>query len=221
MSGVSLEKLLFDPLTLEGQQVGSFLISKSGEVIDSTDVSGKKGLDVNVLNELTVDVDLDHTTDSIKIGDGTTLAGVTVANELKVFDATANANLDAIEALLGGNLSVNINSDLPLVYTADSVTAHQGTSPWIVEEAAIESTENSAVSVSDAQVLVTALVGRRLITIQNIGSNDCAIGKTGLTFANGFVLYKGNSITLEIGNAPLYAICASGKTTNLRVLQFA
>lgn len=55
---IDIHELQFDPTNpTENQRVGSFLISKTGNVIDATDVSGTKGLDVNVLNNLTVDAD--------------------------------------------------------------------------------------------------------------------------------------------------------------------
>lgn len=56
--GITIDQLQFDPTdSTENQRVGSFIISESGDVIDSTDVGGTEGLNVNVLNDLTVDAD--------------------------------------------------------------------------------------------------------------------------------------------------------------------
>lgn len=61
-----------------------------------TDVAGKKALDVNV-----VDITLNHANDSVSIGDGTTLVGVTTQGELKT-------TLGALSAATVATVSVPI-----------------------------------------------------------------------------------------------------------------
>ena len=56
--GITIDELQFDPTSpTDNQRVGSFIISSSGSVIDSTDVGGTEGLNVNVLNDISIDID--------------------------------------------------------------------------------------------------------------------------------------------------------------------
>lgn len=58
MSNLSLERLLFDPANVtDSPRVGSHILGLDGNVIDSTDVDGTEGLNVNILNPLSVDID--------------------------------------------------------------------------------------------------------------------------------------------------------------------
>lgn len=60
------------------------------------------------LESITVDVDIQHTTDSIKIGDGTNLAAVNASLELQVRDDDANTTLSSIDgyaSTLAGTVS--------------------------------------------------------------------------------------------------------------------
>ena len=59
--------------------------------------------------------------------------------------------------------------------------------------------------------------------IQNLGNNDVAIGDDNtVTFATGVIIPKGSSMEFPFGvNANVWAICDTGKTANLRVLEAA
>jgi hypothetical protein len=77
MSALTLDRLAFDPAAAaDGPSIGSYINTVTGGVIDSTDVSGTDGLNVNVLNDIAVE--LDQANDSVAIGDGTTLFGAAV-----------------------------------------------------------------------------------------------------------------------------------------------
>jgi hypothetical protein len=74
---LSKEKLVFDASAADDtDNVGAFLRASDGTLLTHTDVSGKKALDVNVANEVTVSAtdldirDLDEATDSVTAHQG-------------------------------------------------------------------------------------------------------------------------------------------------------
>lgn len=67
-----------------------------------------------------LDVSLSHVDDSVKIGDGTTLAQVTLTNELKVSDATTHTDLATLDASV--NTLLKPASTLTKVTTVDTIT---------------------------------------------------------------------------------------------------
>lgn len=113
---LTLERLLFDRAAVaDGPQVGAHLLGTGSAAISSTDVSGDEALNVYFLNAsfpitaTDLDIrDLTSATDSVEIK---TAAGVALAIDASGF-VTANIN---------GTVTIS-----DLVYTSDSVTAHQG-----------------------------------------------------------------------------------------------
>lgn len=115
MGNLSLERLLFDPTdAASGPNVGSFVRAGSdGDLVSSTNVGGKEGLDVNVINSITATVsatdldirDLSHTQDSVKIGDGTDFLAINVDGSINVvqggsyLEDSASANGDRLNAI--------------------------------------------------------------------------------------------------------------------------
>jgi hypothetical protein len=70
----------------------------------------------------------------------------------------------------------------------------------------------------------TALAGRRRMIIQNTStSRDIAVGPTAtLTFANGLMVRRGESLSVEIGqNVALFGIADTGFTADVRVFELA
>jgi hypothetical protein len=116
---------VFDPASTdftEEDTIGSYLISKSGALIDSTDVGGKDGLNVNVLNDIAVD--LSHTEDSIQLGDGTNLlTSENVGADYALHTYLLNTSL----AVTATQLDID-----DLEFGTDSVTAHQG-GTWTID----------------------------------------------------------------------------------------
>ncbi len=100
---------LIDKVTIAGVErlaVDSTLKDGAGTALTSTTIGADTGLDVNIIaGSLTVDVDLDHTTDSVALGDGTSL-------------------------LTSTTVGADIGLDVYLLNTSISVT--QGTSPWVI-----------------------------------------------------------------------------------------
>lgn len=71
------DQLIFDVTSAEtiadSDSVGAYVRASDGTLITHTDVSGKKGLDVNVLSGVNVEIDLSHVDDSVALGDGSNL----------------------------------------------------------------------------------------------------------------------------------------------------
>lgn len=203
--------------------VGS-IIRASGQSIGATLVSAKYGLDVNVLNGLTVDVD--HANDSVKIGDGTdflainadgSINAVVTATNLDIRDLTA-AN-DSVASWLkdgsgnsitstSGAIDVNLkSSDITLAVTDRS-------------NGAIENTAKSVTTTSGA-LLTTQLANRNELWVQNRGSVNGFVGKSGVTTANGFEIAKNVSVQFKLGSAvSLHAVTAAS-TADFRIMEFA
>jgi len=93
MGALTKDRLIFDPADLsESDNIGSYTRAGSdGDLISSTLVSGKEGLDVYLINASVAvsatdfDIrDLSHTQDSIKIGDGTDFLAINADGSLNV-----------------------------------------------------------------------------------------------------------------------------------------
>ena len=77
------------------------------------------------------------------------------------------------------------------------------------------------ITTSATAVVTTALAGRRRIQIQNGNTSDIYIGASGVTTANGLLVPKNATESLDIGeNVAIFAIVASG-TASIRVLEIA
>lgn len=120
-----LHKLLFDATDANtiaaSANVGAYLRASDGTLLTHTDVGGKKALDVRVAEGINVEVDLDQADDSVAVGDGTNLISLTASGEVKIVDNGNSITVDAV------NLDIR-----DLAFATDSVTAYQGTSPWVV-----------------------------------------------------------------------------------------
>lgn len=68
----------------------------------------------------------------------------------------------------------------------------------------------------------TSLPNRKLLSVQNKGTNPAYLGGSGVTVATGTEITKGGNYEVHAGPlAILYAICDTAKTANLRVLEAA
>jgi hypothetical protein len=198
MSNLSLERLLFDPANpTDGPLIGSYLLGDSGTVI--TDTSG--ALDVYIANTsiavtgtITVGADAD---DAASTYDPISVGGVSYnqANALGVLSAAA----DRGHLLMDLYRRVFINDAPNRAYACDAV--------------GVTDTETS---------LPTALAGRTRVLIQNIGAKSAELIQTGSAFGTGLLLAKGTTLALEAGQALAFkAICNTGESTSLRVLELA
>lgn len=94
----------------------------------------------------------------------------------------------------------------------------------MVNSSAAIAVQDSAAAVTDvaAQLMATPLNGRRKVIIQNIGNETVYLGDSGVADTTGIELKKRTNVELEIGeHVDIYAVCASGESSNLRILEMA
>jgi hypothetical protein len=88
-----------------------------------------------------------------------------------------------------------------------------------IDHAVVEINDTTAVQLDSGG----ALAGRRIVRVQNIGSKDAWIGKTGVTASGantGLLIPRGGSDTIEWGeNIPIYAI--GEQTQNILFFEMA
>lgn len=142
---LSKDRLIFDPSdTAESDNIGAYLRAGSdGDLLSSTNVGGKEGLDVNLINA-SVEVsatdldirDLSHSQDSVKVGDGTeflevnadgSLNAVVSATDLDVRDLSHSQDsvkigdgTDLLAVNADGSINVNLTDDGVADDAADS-----------------------------------------------------------------------------------------------------
>lgn len=235
---MSLDKIL-----AADQSISTWTKDGAGTAITSTLVSGKQGLDVNLVNASVVvsgtDIDirdLSHTQDSVKIGDGT--------------DFLAIANDGSIGVTQVGTWNVNLTDDSVADDAADSGNPFKvGSRAFFGALNAISASNDRAdllsdkyrrIFVNDAPQIAplatavvvgnvtavalpaTALAGRKRISIQNLGSNVIYVGDATVSTSSGTRVEKNSTLFLEAGDAVvLYAIASAGLSNDVRVLELA
>lgn len=238
------DKLIFDVADLpESDKVGSYLISSGGQVIDSTDVGGTEGLNVNVLNELSVD--LDYTTDSVAAHQGGSWS-VSITDGVEALAINVDGSINAVVTAT--------DLDIRGLTQTDEVTVFQGTSPWVISDLAhtkdtvrlgdgtnlsaidaqnrllVKHSPNvgsvlSTLAVSDTaqEIASTPLAGRVKVMLENRTSKTVFLGSTsGVTTGTGFSLSKNGKIEMEYGEAlDLFAISEAGVSGNLIIWELA
>jgi len=135
---ISKEKLIFDTTaTADSDNVGSYLRASDGTLLTHTDVGGKKSLDVNVANTVTVTAtdldirDLDFASDSVDVsGSSVSITGdvnvtqgtspwVVSSTDLDIRDLDATQDNVAIIGVSDGTNSLVINADGSINVNAD------------------------------------------------------------------------------------------------------
>lgn len=176
--------------------------------------------------------------------------GDVVASFIKGKDATIiDSTLTDSDTKSALNVWVKNAIDVDLDYTTDSVTAYQGTSPWVVSGtvdignwiSTIEVTQGTDpwkvadqgcntghkitsqnITDTESEIAATPLTGRSRILVQNVGADTVYLKEaTGVSTAD-FRLYKNEVLELPIGaSLNLFAICATGKTATLKIWELA
>jgi len=192
---------------------------------------------------------IDENVDSIKIVDGG--GSITIdASDLDIRDlSSATDSISAVQSGTwnvnisdnGGSITVDA-SDLDirdLSHTSDSIKIGDGTdflavnadgSINVIGSLSVNDTQNTAnlaqnVPVTDAAAVAlptTPLANRERLIIQNLGSNAVYLGAAGVASTTGLLLPKGDSIEVWAGPSnAVYAICATGKTADLRIWELS
>lgn len=182
--GIGKDKLTYDPTDANSlaasDTIGAYTLDGSGTRITSTVVSGKTGLDVNVISTIAVDLDgfyvlaTNPTPDTV--GQILRTRGAAPGLSAQVEPLTAaTAASDAVVAanvhgqdvnsfgmvyngttwdrLTGTGGAVNVAQSTSPWVVSGTVTSNQGTSPWVVSDAALA---NTALLSSKKSVTTTA-----------------------------------------------------------------
>jgi hypothetical protein len=139
------------------------------------------------------EVVIDHSDDSIKLGDGTNLVTATVIGS----DVGLDVNL------IGGVVSGN--------FTASGLSTGLRTSVITVTD-------------SPTKIPETALTGRNTLSVRVWGTNTIYVGGSTVSTTIGYPKRQYEEISMDIkgdASVELYAICASGLTCEIRVLEIA
>ncbi|CAK0754865.1 hypothetical protein CCP1ISM_50011 [Azospirillaceae bacterium] len=84
-------------------------------------------------------------------------------------------------------------------------------------------TQATPLTITDVAQAFTLPHGIISLEFQNTGSNDCYFGDKNVISTNGGVIYSnGDRKTFETlpSNWTVYLICATGKTTTLRIIKY-
>ncbi len=182
-------------------------------------------------SSLTVDAvqldidDLDHGTDSVKIGDGTDFLAIAADGSIAVTDNGGSLTVDAVQLDIddlnasSDNVAISDGTDTLAVNADGSINVQSvsgGLSTWKVTQQTIDTT------VGGTELAATPLTGRLRILVQNLGANDVYLKEaTGVTTANGMELPKGSSFEADLDDvANLFAIAAAG-STDVRIVEYA
>ena len=219
--GIQLDRLLFDPaLTDNNPIVASYHYGAGGDLITSTLVSGKEGLDVNVINA------------SIPVTQsGTWAVQVTDGTDTLAIDASGfvTANINGTVTVQATNLDTR-----NLTHVSDSVKIGDGTDFLAIEtDGSVNVNANlsspngaslsGAVSVTTTATALpgTPLANRRKMFVQNTSNQTVYLGHSGVTTSNGILLAKGANTEIEVGPTQLvYGIVAAG-TADVRLWERA
>lgn len=235
---------LIDGQTLGGTDalnVAAYTLDGAGNVITSTVVGADTGLDVNILNDITVDLDgvynvgTNPTPDSVGAILHTRAAAPDATNQ--TFRSTGGAassdnvvaanvhGADVNSFMMGfdgttwdrlrvdgsANLNVNINAATATVTVTDAALANTA----ILNTAA-------AIGGTSGALLASQLAARKYLYLANNGNRDVYVGTGTVTTANGFPLKIGSVAELRVGPAiSVQAIAVAGGTPDVRALELS
>lgn len=149
-------KSFFSATIGAGDELKAFVSASDNGLITSTVAGGKTSLDVNIAaSDIAIEVDLDHTTDSVKIGDGTDFLAVNADGSINAVVTATNLDIRdlafATDKVDVSGSSVSISGD---------VNVTQGTSPWVVSATDLDirnlTFATDTVDVSGSSVTVSA-----------------------------------------------------------------
>jgi lipopolysaccharide export system protein LptA len=215
---MSIHRLVFDAtLPDDSANVGAFVRSADGTLITHTDNGGKLSLDVNVANA--IDVSLSHTTDSVKIGDGTDFLAIN--NDGSINAVVSATNLD-IRDLAFSTDKVDVSGSS--VSVTGDVNVTQGTSPWVVSATNLDIRDlafaTDKVDVSGSSVSITGDVNVTqgtspwVVSATNLDIRD-------LAFATDKVDVSGSSVTVNdaaLANTAIKAVAQTIGTSAAQIL---
>lgn len=206
--------------------VSSWTKDGAGTSITSTLVSGKQGLDVNLVNEIAVairgvyDVSTNPNPDNVGIVASTRTASPADAQQTFRPSGGAASSDDVTAANVQG-LDTNAFN---MVFDGTNWDRMRSRN----NELLVNDTANTAilqtqkdVTTSTGALLAGQLANRKYLLIQNAGSGTVYIGAAGVTAANGFPLSGGSVAELRCGPAvSVHAVTNTG-TRDARLLELS
>lgn len=216
------DQLIFDTTDAntiaDSDSVGAYLRASDGTLLTHTDVGGKKALDVRLAEGVNVEVDLSHTDDSVRLGDGTsfftsttengdTALDVHISNTSIAVTATQldiddlNATDDAVSAWMKDGSGTAITS------TGGALDVNIASGTFNVNDAALANTAiasgTNALGVADTaeDIVASPLANRKYLYVYNNDNRKMYVGQSGVTAATGFPVSPGSYLELRAGAA--------------------
>lgn len=250
MSGINLERLLFDPADSDNSpNLGAYLRSSDGTLLTHTTDGSKEALDVAIVGTADSGV---YEEDSVH-GSGdrgqfvlavqTAAQGALAADgdyapfqvdsdgRLRVVadidltgDLVGDGEADTEDPLKVGSHAYDQSSALGSVDAGDKANLASDLYRRIfVNDAPNIAMAAAAATVGITEVALPAsnLAGRTRLMIQNNGDKPLFLGPTGVTVSSGIEVSKGGTFTMEVGEAiQMYGI-SSAASQDVRVMEFA
>lgn len=227
MGSLTKHQLGYDSADLaNSDQVGANLLA-GGTALTATGTS----LDVNVTNTVTVSAtnldirDLTHSSDSVKIGDGTDFLAINADGSINVaISSVADDAADSGNPIKVGSRAVSTLGAVSAANDrADLVSdlyrrIYVNNQPNIAGNLLKPTVSNTA-----SQADATPLAGRKRILIQNLSDKNIYIGTSNaVTTSTGIELPKKGDLEMEWGeNIGIWLISPTGITSDVRILELA
>lgn len=259
---ISKEQLTFDPTDAntraESDSVGAYVrAGTDGALIDSQLVNSQEWLNtaailyddtgaainnanplpVEITSGVNVEVDLAHTDDSVRLGDGTnfltsTTVGADIGLDVYLINtsiAVTATDLD-IRDLLHTQDSIRLGDGTNFL-TSTTVGADIGLDVNIINanvdvqdiaNSSLKTTAKSATTTQSA-LLASALASRKFLYIQNVGNRAVYLAESGAAdaAATGLKLSPGSLAEFRFGASANLDVKAAGGTQELRILEAA
>lgn len=106
----------------------------------------------------------------------------------------------------------------------ENITVTQGTSPWVVSDAALANSsmvasQNDVTTASEA-LIASPLASRKYVLVRNEGNRKCYLNGGTATSAS-FPIYPGELLELRAGASAAISVIADGGTQDMRALELA
>jgi len=188
---------------------------------DSAHTSGDVGLQILAVRQdtLAASVDADGDYASLKVdADGRLYVAASLTSDIADDAADAGNPIKVGSRAVDGALTAVSASDDRADLLSDMYRR-----VWVNDSPNIGLAQASvAVTATESQIASTPLGGRRKMLIQNVGNNEVYLGATGVDDTSGIILRRRTSIELDLGeDIALYAICETGETSELRIMEIA
>ena len=214
------DRLIFDTTDVDSiaasDSIGAYLRSSDGTLLTHSTVGGKKALDVSIADGVNVEVDLSHTDDSVRLGNGTDFftstsensdialdvhisnsSIVVTATDLDIRDLTAAS--DSVDSWLNDGSGTALTSTL--VGAKQSLDVYAANDPSASNTAIASAAETLDVANTAQNVVASPLSNRKALYIYNKDNQTMFIGQSGVTASNGFPIAPSSYIELKAGAA--------------------